>query len=460
MFRNISERRCVEIFFGHLPPQGCKIGEVCPQCYQFTNSKASRFGRFFRKDQVSSGGYVTWFIAIFLTAGLGFGQEENRRNQFPGSRAPALGGAFTALADDPSGAYYNPAGLVFAKETDLSVSATALSRTSIRYRGVVQDRDFVEESKAFFPIFAGSSMRIGNFAFGYSYMTTLSRNIDQTTQWREISTVENQARDWNRYSLENHTYLLAGASAAARIGKFSLGVTAYYYSRDRKVMDHQLTIYNNGVTATQVLKITTSNTGMLWIPGVIWRGKSFSIGLSYRSAQALTNETIATLDAVSHSSAADPVVVSVTERDSTFSELNPPTLSTGVAWFAFDRLTIAADLLYHFGVANDFVTLQDTVDASLGAEVGVTKKVHWRLGCFTNRSMNPELSIDKTGQRTKLDYVGGASGLSIDYDRYQGSLTYYLQQGTGRSQILQNAAAIQEVDAFTSTLMVGARYTL
>ena len=41
-----------------------------------------------------------------------------------GTRAMALGGAFVALSDDPSGLYYNPAGICDTRRLNVSVSAS------------------------------------------------------------------------------------------------------------------------------------------------------------------------------------------------------------------------------------------------------------------------------------------------------------------------------------------------
>src|SRR5215475_15687393 len=53
------------------------------------------------------------------------GIESNYRPYLVGGRAAGMGGAFTALADDGSGAYYNPGGLAFVHASSLSFSLNA-----------------------------------------------------------------------------------------------------------------------------------------------------------------------------------------------------------------------------------------------------------------------------------------------------------------------------------------------
>lgn len=51
--------------------------------------------------------------------------DDARYQDFPvGSRATALGGAFAALSDDPSGLFYNPAGICDARKLNVNVSAS------------------------------------------------------------------------------------------------------------------------------------------------------------------------------------------------------------------------------------------------------------------------------------------------------------------------------------------------
>lgn len=70
---------------------------------------------------------VAALVALILPAaafGAGFGIFEI------GSKATALGGAFTATADDPSAMFYNPAGLGFLTRYDAYVGTTLIAPTS------------------------------------------------------------------------------------------------------------------------------------------------------------------------------------------------------------------------------------------------------------------------------------------------------------------------------------------
>src|SRR5262245_21017183 len=68
---------------------------------------------------------ILWGVVLAgVTVGTAHAQESNFRPYIVGSRAAGMGGAFTALADDGSGPFYNPGGIAFAKRSSLSLSAS------------------------------------------------------------------------------------------------------------------------------------------------------------------------------------------------------------------------------------------------------------------------------------------------------------------------------------------------
>ena len=65
------------------------------------------------------------WLWVGLVAGLAAqarADDGHYQNFIVGERAAGMGGAFTAIADDPSATYYNPAGLVGAQKDILSAS--------------------------------------------------------------------------------------------------------------------------------------------------------------------------------------------------------------------------------------------------------------------------------------------------------------------------------------------------
>ena len=69
------------------------------------------------------------FILAFSTAA--WADSYHYKNLIVGDRASGMGGAYTAISDDPSGLYYNPAGIVYSQGTNVSASANASRQAAI-----------------------------------------------------------------------------------------------------------------------------------------------------------------------------------------------------------------------------------------------------------------------------------------------------------------------------------------
>ncbi|MCB1192426.1 MAG: hypothetical protein H7A23_10390 [Leptospiraceae bacterium] len=83
-----------------------------------------------------------------------FADSYHNIQSFIGEKAAAMGGAFTAISDDPSGAYYNPAGISFAYNNYVSISANTYREIGKPTRMcLVEDRTIHESLKHFHQAF-------------------------------------------------------------------------------------------------------------------------------------------------------------------------------------------------------------------------------------------------------------------------------------------------------------------
>jgi len=62
--------------------------------------------------------------AVILVSATAAADDTHYQDFIVGSRAVGLGGAFCAIGDDPSGLYYNPAGIAEIRHTTLQISAS------------------------------------------------------------------------------------------------------------------------------------------------------------------------------------------------------------------------------------------------------------------------------------------------------------------------------------------------
>ena len=79
-------------------------------------------------------------------SGTATADQFHYNNVILGERAVGLGGAYTAVADDASGVYYNPGGLAFALSNDISGSANAFYSKKTVYKNIKElgGKDFTE----------------------------------------------------------------------------------------------------------------------------------------------------------------------------------------------------------------------------------------------------------------------------------------------------------------------------
>jgi long-chain fatty acid transport protein len=108
---------------------------------------------------------VSWALGLFallLIGAMARADESNFRPYVVGGRAAGMGGAFTALADDGSGPYYNPGGLAFADRSMLSLSASVygIVRGS-QEDGLGDGHDFGYSSLNVFPVSTSSITKFG-----------------------------------------------------------------------------------------------------------------------------------------------------------------------------------------------------------------------------------------------------------------------------------------------------------
>ena len=90
------------------------------------------------------------------------GIESNYRPYLVGGRAAGMGGAFTALADDGSGPYYNPGGLAFVRASSLSFSLNAYGVIGGRVKDALGDgQDFPYQDMNVFPVASSGIKKFG-----------------------------------------------------------------------------------------------------------------------------------------------------------------------------------------------------------------------------------------------------------------------------------------------------------
>lgn len=416
-----------------------------------------------------------------------------------GDRALGLGGSYNALSDDSSGVYYNPAGIAFAKNNDISGSANAIYTQKITYKETIAEQDFVEKSNGNVPVFFGGLQKLDNFlpglAFAFGVFVDDSELKDQNDLISDVALDKNSpcqpgvnsSSDYLERYHRTASQRAATAHYSAALGwrvipSLSIGVGLDVVDIDELLLSYQdLTLKRSictvgiasGKSILQTQSARQSLVGRGILPSVAIRAElkeNLSWGLTVKLGRYLSQhftesvetrviDVDSTDQAAVHPTADSREVVTthaagikVANGDLDISKPlgSPPVIiGTGFAYSPIPSLLIAVDGTYHTAVTDaDPLYQKDAVfDYSLGLEYFVLDSLPVRFGFFTNHDSRPKLNKIDLGQRDHIDYYGESLFLSWLRSKNQIGLGVVFQQGSGEAQKLSENVAIQKVRA-------------
>jgi len=213
---------------------------------------------------------LTLILSTFLYGNLfasGFQINEH------GSKAMGMGGAFAALANDPSALYFNPAGITQLYGTHI-LGGTTLILPSSTFRGPSPSiTEYKLESQIFTPIHLYGSHQINDKLFlGFG----VGNNYGLGTKWEE---------DWvGRFmavETEIRTFFFNLAASYEIIPELSIGF-GYVFSYGDVLIGRKLNL--NPFNAEPYLELEGTGTGSGFTAGLLAHPtKAISIGISFRS---------------------------------------------------------------------------------------------------------------------------------------------------------------------------------
>ena len=194
-----------------------------------------------------AGGLASGLAAAPLTAQAG----DYNQQDFPvGNRAMVFGGAFTALGNDPSGVFYNPAGLIDSSRANVSISASlygfdlleveASGEADSTFRivpgavGAVLTSDWAKETKR-------APLAVGFTVLSPIAGERLSVSADESRRQRGLS-VEQERNKTVRNVSDEHLWIGAGAGMALS-DRLSVGASAFILHRTMSLTE-QITWIN------------------------------------------------------------------------------------------------------------------------------------------------------------------------------------------------------------------------
>ena len=387
-------------------------------------------------------------LALALALGVpAWGNDTNYQNYLVGERALGLGGAYCALADDASGAFYNPAGVALVRSSSLSGSLNIYGiEKQRRERGYTAQLDGTEVTVdledthvATLPTTVALVRKLGRpmsdgvsrHAVGYAIYMPYSTSF-------EMDEVVRGPRSEGEILInESDRTLWTGPFYAVRLNeRFSLGATVHYGYRTvkRRLLRVWESENADGITSSffsvESAAIDYTSGDAFARAGARYDvGGGLSLGLAATTPSAHLLGEGRLRSGTASAEIADPpdpsLAVYEVAEDGGLKTRNPEpvTLRAGVAWEG-QRTLAALDVTAH--LSEEFrpielpaaqtasvgrlhvseIERRRVVNVNVGGEHTFAGIVPVRAGFLTNFSSAPEVRASDRPQLSHVDMYG------------------------------------------------------
>src|SRR5215470_19572217 len=161
-------------------------------------------------------------LALLLLGPAARADDGNYRPYLIGGRAGGMGGAFTALSDDPSGPYYNPAGIANVTRSQMSLSGSLFGVL----RGTIKDAlgdglDFSFSDLQTFPIQTSAIYKFGDAPQALALSIFVPDSFDRDDR-DDIGNPK-----FSFFNSDKQDTVWAGLTYARRFGNVSVGASGF-----------------------------------------------------------------------------------------------------------------------------------------------------------------------------------------------------------------------------------------
>ena len=390
--------------------------------------------------------WARWLISLmvfpFGVCQFAVADEFHYNNLLIGDRASGMGGAYTAISDDATGMYYNPAGIVYVGDRNFSASVNAFYSQTKKYNNVIGGRPFERKSSALLANYFGIVKPLGKFMIGFSYAVPDAVSEDQNQTFNLTTPASRSTINLNN----RDTTFNFGPSLAAEINNdLAVGMTLYAHRRDAELTINQFAERANATSQWSNYYFRLKETGVRPVLGLAWApADKLSLGLSLSKTLVLSS------DANSQTTCWDndvvvgcPVSAPTTSIQapsliaSNYKREYPVRLAVGAAYFADRNFLLSGDLTYHTAVKDPVYGEKVAImNAAVGTEYYFLKNWAVRAGLFTNLANTPDIQAGVTNIEEQINLYGA----SLSISNFSGSTSVTLggsvNHGKGKSQIL------------------------
>lgn len=398
-------------------------------------------------------------LAALLAADAARADESTFRPYLVGSRAAGMGGAFTALADDGSGAWYNPGGLAFVQSSQLSIAGSVYGLVSGSYGDALGDgHDFKYSGIDTLPTATAAIWRLGGPG-GSADVFSISVFVPDSVRIDDRDMLGSRQNAF--FYADQLQTVWAGLGWAHRSGRLGLGATVFGLLGTR-LSQFDITAVSP-IDPSQFATITarTDETtyGAVASLGLRWDATDdLHLGLSVYSPAIGFGKRRFFARVTGGNVPPDGTTTSAVVNEGSLhaSPWQPLRLQGGVA-ARFGALTLAADVQFLAArtVVDDAdraadgltreIRRQAVLNGSVGLEWVVADRYPVRAGFFTDRSAAPGLvpvpsgAADPNPTNTSLVHrLGGTFSVGVRTDHTSTDLGLCASGGTGSDLVPDN----------------------
>jgi long-chain fatty acid transport protein len=397
-------------------------------------------------------------LAALLAVTSARADESNFSPYHVGSRAAGMGGAFTALADDGSGAWYNPGGLAFVKHSQLSLAGSVYGVVSGSFADALGDgHTFKYSGLNTLPTTTAAIWKLGP-PDGPGDVLSLSVFVPDAVFVDDRDALGSRQNAF--FFVDQVQTVWAGLGWARKIGRLGVGATAYALLGTHH---SSLDLTAISATDTSTYATVTGRTDETTYGGAVAVGARWDptdqlhLGLSVTSPAFGTGKRRQFVRAtVGQGSGSPPLSQVVNAEDLHTAPWQPLRVQAGVA-ATFGAFTVSGDVQYlgarkrHDDAARAAEGLDRTmerlavVNGAIGMEYLAAGRFPIRAGFFTDRSASraPQ-RWDGTGtdpnatNSSHIDKLGASFSIGSRSDHTSTDVGISFSGGTGKDLVPDN----------------------
>ena len=409
-------------------------------------------------------------------------QVENLYPTIIGDRAFGFAGAFTALADDATAGWYNPAGLGYLEKTYINATGNIYGyhETTVKDAIIISpasgggiSKDFDTAETRATPSTVSLARKLGPGAVGFGIYVPRQMNtasdLDAGLDYYDTifsTPLRSRILTSNDYSSSS---LYLGPSYGMKIaGPLSLGASAFFtYMEDVSNTMVQTAFFdqdgNNIMSGIGWNRTETEFMGLRFALGGKAQWSNFHFGANLHLPTIRISEKTKKTDVVMTGSPSSATSQTESFEEDTDNVGRGWNIATGLGWSSAKKWAIEIDGTYYIPISDSDISDKNVLNLKLGGELSITENMLIRAGLFTDRSTSDDPiqdgpDVDIYGGTAQMTYQSEIPGTHVLRSMSVG-IGYAKGDGKGSGLLITDGLAFtlggRDIEVECITVMIG-----